>query len=77
MFRCIAHLKKIQLKQAGNSDLVNKPAKRDDRIRHEKFPSLILNVNSSETGFFCYRYKEGGFSIISALRKINKASERF
>ena len=45
-------LKKIQLKQAGNSYFFNKPTKRDERIRHEKFPSLILNVNSSETGFF-------------------------
>lgn len=76
MFRRIARPKKIQLKQAGNSYFFNKPTKRDERIRHEKFPSLILNVNSSETGFF-YRYKEGGFSIISALRKMNKASERF
>lgn len=52
VFRRIARPKKIQLKQAGNSYFFNKPTKRDERIRHEKFPSLILNVNSSETGFF-------------------------
>ena len=69
MFRRIARPKKIQLKQAGNSYFFNKPAKRDERIRHEKFPSLILNVNSSETGFFFTVIKKVVFQLYLRLGK--------